>query len=302
MEKEKIIEEIIRLKEKKGALILAHNYQLPEIQDIADFVGDSLELSRAAVERSEKFIVFCGVHFMAETAKILNPDKKVLLPRIEAGCFMTEMMEMRELLEMKKNHPRATVVAYVNTTAEMKSHSDVCCTSANAVKVVQNVKNDEIIFIPDKNLGMYVQRFTDKNIYLPNSFCYVHHKFTAEEVKSAREKHPEALVVVHPECPPSVIDLADEVRSTGGMVKLARDSEKKEFIIGTEEGLIYRLKKENPEKNFYPLGPSRICVNMKVTRLEDVLLSLKEERFEINVREDILYMARKSLEKMLEYS
>lgn len=296
-----IVEEIKKLKNEKNALILAHNYQLPEIQDIADFIGDSLELARTAVERDEDVIIFCGVHFMAESAKILNPEKRVFLPRIEAGCFMTEMMEMKELLKMKKEHPDATVVAYVNTTAEMKAHSDVCCTSSNAIKVIQAVENDEIIFVPDKNLGAYAQRFTDKKIYLPSAFCYVHHKFTPEEVKKAREEHPSAVVVVHPECPPEVIDLADEVKSTGGMVKLAKESDKKEFVIGTEEGLINRLKKENPEKFFYPLGPYKVCVNMKVTRVEDVFLSLKEERFEIKVEPEIADKARKALEKMLEY-
>ncbi len=300
-EKDFLVEEILRLKKEKNAVILAHNYQLPEVQDIADVVGDSLELARAAVTRSEEVIIFCGVHFMAEGAKILNPDKRVFLPRIEAGCFMTEMMEMRQLLEMKREYPGAVVVAYVNTTAEMKAHADVCCTSANAVKVIQNIPADEIIFVPDRNLAHYAQRFTDKKIYWPNSFCYVHQKFSREEVEKARQDHPDAIIVVHPECPPEVIDMADEVRSTGGMVRLPGEVDAKEFVIGTEEGLIYRLRRENPDRTFYPLGPARICVSMKITRLEDVLASLKESTFEIHVPEDIAARARVALERMLEY-
>jgi len=294
-----IVEEIIRLKKEKNAIILVHNYQRSEIQDIADFLGDSLGLSRKAVKTDAKIIVFCGVRFMAETAKILSPEKMVLLPRKEAGCPMADMITAEDLRILKEKYPGAKVVSYVNTNADVKAESDICCTSANAIKVVRNIKAEKIIFTPDKNLAAYCQRFTDKEIIPWNGYCYVHEKIREEEVRLAKEKFPDALLLVHPECNPSVIDLADEVLSTSGMLNFAKKTDKKRFLIGTEEGLIYRLKKENPGKEFYTVGTAKICRNMKMTTLNDVYLSLKEERYAIKLPEEIIKFAQKALTAML---
>jgi len=294
-----IVEEIIRLKKEKNAIILVHNYQRSEIQDIADFLGDSLGLSRKAVKTDAKIIVFCGVRFMAETAKILSPEKMVLLPRKEAGCPMADMITAEDLRILKEKYPGAKVVSYVNTNADVKAESDICCTSANAIKVVRNIKAEKIIFTPDKNLAAYCQRFTDKEIIPWNGYCYVHEKIREEEVRLAKEKFPDALLLVHPECNTSVIDLADEVLSTSGMLNFAKKTDKKRFLIGTEEGLIYRLKKENPGKKFYTVGTAKICRNMKMTTLNDVYLSLKEERYAIKLPEDIIKFAQKALTAML---
>jgi len=297
----KFIREIAHLKKKKNALILVHNYQRGEVQDIADFLGDSLGLSREAEKNSCKMIVFCGVHFMAETAKILSPDKLVLLSRKEAGCPMADMITREKLEKLKAEYPEAKVVSYVNTTAEIKAESDVCCTSANAVKVVQNINAERIIFVPDRNLASYVSRFTDKEIIPYDGYCYVHNKIRAEEIRKAKEIHPDAVVIVHPECRPEVIDIADEVASTSGMVNFIRKSKARKFIIGTEEGLLYRLKKENPEKQFYTGGSALMCHNMKLTKLEDVYLSLKEERYKVEVSSDIKKKKKRALDEMLKY-
>lgn len=246
-----IVEEIVRLKRRKNAIILVHNYQRPEIQEIADFLGDSLGLAREAAKTDARIIVFCGVRFMAETAKILSPERTVLLPVKEAGCPMADMITAEELRELKEKYPDAKVVSYVNTNADVKAESDVCCTSANAVKVVKNVEAERIIFTPDKNLASYCQRFVDKEIIPWNGYCYVHERITKKEVLLAKKEFPDALLLVHPECNPSVIDLSDEVLSTNGMVKFSKESDKERFLMGTEEGLIYRLKKENSEKEFY---------------------------------------------------
>ena len=294
-----IVEEINKLKKEKNAIILVHNYQRPEIQDIADFLGDSLGLAKQAAKTDARIIVFCGVRFMAETAKILSPKKIVLLPRKEAGCPMADMITAKDLRRLKKNYPDAKVVSYVNTNADVKAESDVCCTSANAVKVVKNISAKRIIFTPDKNLAAYCQRFVDKEIIPWNGYCYVHEKIRKEEVRLAKEKFPDALLLVHPECSPSVIDLADEVLSTSGMLNFAKKSDKKRFLIGTEEGLIYRLKKENPGKEFYAAGTAKICRNMKLTTLNDVYLSLKEERYTIELPEGIIKSAGKTLKAML---
>jgi len=296
-----IVEEINELKKEKKAIILVHNYQRPEIQDIADFLGDSLGLAKQAAETKARIIVFCGVRFMAETAKILSPGKMVLLPRKEAGCPMADMITAEDLRRLKKNYPDAKVVSYVNTNADVKAESDICCTSANAVKVVKNISAKRIIFTPDKNLAAYCQRFVDKEIIPWNGYCYVHEKIREEEVRLAKEKLPDALLLVHPECKPSVIDLADEVLSTSGMVSFAKKSDKKKFLIGTEEGLIYRLKKENPEKEFYAAGTAKMCRNMKLTTLNDVYFSLKEERYAIELPEGIIKSAQKALMAMLKY-
>jgi quinolinate synthase len=301
MGNKKMTNEILRLKKEKNAVLLVHNYQRGEIQDLADFLGDSLGLSKKATQVTGQMIVFCGVKFMAETAKILSPDKKVLLPRADAGCPMARMVDVQGLKDLKKKHPNAVVVTYVNSSAEVKAESDVCCTSANAVKVVQNIKEEEIIFTPDRNLASYVQRFTEKKIIPWEGFCYVHDRFTKEEVMKAKEAHPNAVLVVHPECQPDVVDLADEVLSTSGMILLPRESKAKTFLIGTEEGILYRLKNENPDKMFYSAGAAKMCQGMKVTRLEDLHNSLLEEKYEINVPDGIVGRARIALERMLDY-
>jgi len=304
LEEKEIIENIEKLKKKKEAIILAHNYQLPVIQDIADFVGDSLQLSRRAQTVPCRVIVFCGVNFMAETAKILSPEKIVLHPRKEARCPMADMINADILRELKREYPDAKILSYVNTTAEVKAESDVCCTSSNAVEVAKNMEAEKILFLPDRNLARYVARFmgNGKEIITYQGYCYVHEKFRAEDIIKARKIHPDAKVVVHPECRAEVIELADKVTSTGGMVKFAKESSAKKFIIGTEEGLLHRLKKENPEKEFFTLGPARICQNMKLIRLEDVYLALKEEKYQVVVEDDIRERAKIALDRMLQYT
>lgn len=297
-----IVEEITKLKKEKKAIILVHNYQRPEIQNIADSLGDSLGLAREAAKTDARIIVFCGVRFMAETAKILSPEKTVIIPRKDAGCPMADMITAEDLRILKGKYPGAKVVSYVNTNADVKAESDICCTSANAIKVVRNIKAEKIIFTPDKNLAAYCQRFTDKEIIPWNGYCYVHEKIREEEVRLAKEKLPDALLLVHPECNPSVIDLADEVLSTSGMLNFAKKTDKKRFLIGTEEGLIYRLKKENPGKEFYAAGTAKMCRNMKLTTLNDVYFSLKEERYAIELPEGIIESAQKALEAMLKYA
>ena len=297
-----IVEEINKLKKEKNAIILVHNYQRSEIQDIADSLGDSLGLAREAAKTDAKIIVFCGVRFMAETAKILSPEKVILLPRKEAGCPMADMVTAEGLKILKERHPDAKVISYVNTYADVKAESDICCTSANAVEVIKKVKANKIIFTPDKNLAAYCQRFTDKEIIPWNGYCYVHEKIRKEEVRLAKEKFPDALLLVHPECNPSVIDLADEVLSTSGMVNFVKKSDKKRFLIGTEEGLIYRLKKENPGKEFYAAGTAKMCRNMKLTTLKDVYFAIREDRYPIELPEEIIKRARKVLKAMLIYT
>ena len=241
-----LIKEILRLKKERDAIILAHNYQLPEVQDIADLVGDSLELSRAAATMEGEVIVFCGVDFMAETAAVLSPEKTVLLPAVDACCPMADMITADELKLVKSRNPGAAVVCYVNTTAEVKAESDICCTSSNAVKVVNSVKNDTVIFVPDRNLAAYAARFTEKTILPWDGFCIVHDQITPEHVREARRLHPDAEVLVHPECRPEVIDLADHVASTSGIIKQVGASPAKAFIIGTEIGILHRLDKRIP--------------------------------------------------------
>jgi len=301
MDNQQMIQEILDLKKKKNAVLLVHNYQRKEIQDLADHLGDSLGLSQIASETSADIIVFCGVKFMAETAKILSPDKKVLLPQQTAGCPMAQMAGPEELKAMKNQHPDAKVITYVNSTAEVKAESDVCCTSANAITVVKKVPADEIIFAPDRNLAAYVKRFTEKKIIPWNGYCYVHDQFSVEEVQKAREAHPDALVMVHPECPPDIIDLADEVFSTSGMVTFARQNMASKFLVGTEEGMLHRLKKENPDKIFLSLGAAKSCRGMKVTHLEDLYQALLNEQFEIRLPEKLMSRARGALERMLYY-
>ena len=294
-----IIEEIIRLKEERNAILLVHNYQPPEIQDIADCTGDSLELSRAAATMDGDVIVFCGVDFMAETAAILSPQKTVLLPAEDACCPMAQMISADELNLAKERHPGAAVVCYVNTTAEIKAESDICCTSSNAVKVVNAVKQDKILFVPDRNLGLYAQRFTKKIVLPWEGFCIVHDRITPDQVAEARKAHPGAVVLVHPECRPAVIDCADHVASTSGIIKEVCASTSREFIIGTEIGILHRLKKECPGKQCYPLSEEAVCRNMKKTDLVKVRDSLATLRPRITVPQDIADRARGAIERML---
>jgi quinolinate synthase len=294
-----IHEEILRLKEDRHAIILAHNYQPDAVQDIADLTGDSLELSRAAATMDGDIIVFCGVDFMAETAAIISPDKTVLLPARDACCPMADMITADELKFVKSRHPDAAVVCYVNTTAEVKAESDICCTSSNAVKVVNSVTENQVIFVPDRNLGQYVQRFCKKEILQWEGFCIVHDQITPAQVASAQQAHPGAVLLVHPECRPEVIDLADHVASTSGIIRYVCNSLEKEFIIGTEVGILHRLKKECPEKRGYPLSPAAICRNMKKTDLTKVRDALQTLRPRITVPDEIADRARGAIERML---
>jgi quinolinate synthase len=301
MKKEEIVDRIRELKKRRKAVILAHNYQIGEVQDVADFVGDSLQLSQKAAQIKEAaVIVFCGVHFMAETAAILSPDKTVLIPEIQAGCPMADMITASELIEWKKRYPGRKVVCYVNTTAEVKAECDICCTSANALKIVNSVQGDEILFAPDKNLAAYVARFTEKKIIPWDGYCYVHHRILLKDLKEKKKLYPEAEVWAHPECRPEVIDLADKVLSTGQMVKEARKTEKKEIIVATETGIIYRMKKENPDKNFYPAKDMALCADMKKINLKKVRKSLEEMIYKIEVPPVASQRARGAIQRMIE--
>ena len=294
-----LTEKILKLKKKRNAVILVHNYQLGEIQDIADFVGDSLDLSQNAAKTDASVIVFCGVHFMAETASILCPDKAVLLPDEHAGCPMANMITAPQLREKKKEHPQATVVCYINSSAEVKAESYICCTSANAVAVVESLDSGEILFVPDQYLGHYVSTKTSKKMILWPGFCPTHARIIPEYIVKLRHEYPEAKVVVHPECRPDVIALADEVLSTSGMIKFARREDVQEVIVGTEMGIIYRLKKENPGKKFIPVSEQAICPNMKLITLEKVLWSLEEMAPEVKVPEKIRLKAKAAVDRML---
>ncbi len=294
-----IHDEILRLKEDRHAIILAHNYQTADVQDIADLTGDSLELSRAAATMDGDVIVFCGVDFMAETAAIISPEKTVLLPAQDACCPMADMITADELKLVKSRHPEAAVVCYVNTTAEVKAESDICCTSSNAVKVVNSLQEDQIIFVPDRNLGLYTQRFTNKEILPWEGFCTVHDRITPIDVRKAHDLHPGAVILVHPECRPELIDLADHVASTSGIIRHVCNSSEKEFIIGTEVGILHRLLRECPTKKCYPLSQAAICTNMKKTDLIKVRNSLISLQPRITVPEEIAHRARCAIERML---
>jgi len=294
-----LVEKISGLKKRRNAVILAHNYQLGEVQDIADFVGDSLELSQNAAKTDADVIVFCGVQFMAETASILCPDKVVLLPDISAGCLMADMITADRLRAKKKEHPQAVVVCYVNSPAEVKAESDICCTSANAVKVVENLDAREILFVPDQYLGHYVSARTGKKMILWPGFCPTHVRISPERIKELKQEYPQAKVVVHPECRPEVIALADEVLSTGGMCRYARRDEVEEMVVGTELGIIHRLRKENPGKRFIPASEQAICPHMKLITLEKVLWSLEEMSPEVKVPEAIRLRAKAAVDKIL---
>ncbi|MCM8819604.1 MAG: quinolinate synthase NadA [Candidatus Omnitrophica bacterium] len=300
MSNSSLVKKISELKKDRNAIILVHNYQPPEVQDIADFLGDSLELSIKAAQTDAKVIVFCGVHFMAETASILCPDKTVLMPDINAGCPMANMIDAKQLKKLKIEHPEAIVVAYVNTTAEVKAESDICCTSSNAIKVVQSQDKDkEIIFVPDKYLGQYVTYMTQREMIYWEGYCPVHVKILAEDIVKLKKEHPDAEVIVHPECTPQVIKLADRVLSTGGMCRYAKETTAKKIIVGTEIGIIYRLQKENPDKKFYPASELAICPNMKLGSLEKVLWVLEELKNEVKVPKEIQVKAIKPIKRML---
>lgn len=302
MGKDDLVAEILDLKKQKNATILAHNYQHPEVQDIADYLGDSLGLSRQAAKTSSEVIVFCGVDFMAETAAILCPEKTVLLPKKDAGCPMSNMVDLEGLNKLKRMHPNAATVAYVNSSALIKANVEFCCTSANAVQICKAINNDEIIMVPDKYLGSYVEAQTGKKIYTSNGFCPTHMKILASDIRKLKSEYPDAEVLVHPECTQDVIEISDYVVSTGGMSKRARESPAQTFIIGTETGMNYRLKQDNPKKNFIPASDAAICPNMKKTRLEDILESLKTMREKITIPKNIRVDAKKSIDKMLEIS
>lgn len=299
MEKKELIERINKLKKEKNAVILAHIYQRPEIYNVADFIGDSYGLSKKATETDAEIIVFCGVDFMAESAYILNPDKTVLIPTRLANCPMAAMVDVEGLRKLKAQCNNAAVVSYVNTTADVKAESDICCTSANAAKVVNSLEEDEIILVPDSNLAHYVRRHTDKKIIPWNGWCYVHNKFSPEGLIRAKAMHLAAKVLVHPECIPEVVDLADEVFSTTGMVNYVKQSPDKTFIIATEIGVIERLKLEFPEKVFFQAPPGGTCLQMKKTTLALVLDALEKEQFKVTVPENIRVRAKKALDKML---
>ncbi|KJR43306.1 quinolinate synthetase complex subunit A [Candidatus Magnetoovum chiemensis] len=323
MDNEQLKEEILKYKQKRNAIILAHNYQRDEIQEIADHTGDSLELSRLAAKAQCDVIVFCGVNFMAESASILSPDKIVLLPALDAFCPMAEMISVDEprqiyssfpgynnppsyvypteftLKDIKRQYPNAPVVTYINTTAAVKAESDICCTSANVVKVVESLKEDRVICIPDKNLSMWAKKNTGKEIISWDGFCHVHDRVRLEDVERARKTHPQALFMAHPECRLDILEAADSVTSTSGMLTFAASSDAKEFIVGTESGLLYRLRKDNPDKVFHHLSNDMVCPNMKKTNLKTLYNALKEMKHLITVSEEIRYRANKALDRML---
>ncbi len=281
------------------AVIVAHNYQRPEVQDVADFVGDSLELARQCAQTEAEVIVFCGVNFMAESAVILNPSRQVLLAEGTAGCPMADMIDEVDLREWRDRYPGAAVVAYVNTTAAVKAESDICCTSANAARVVDSVLNDEVIFVPDENLAHWVSTQTRKKVIPYPGFCITHRRLSAEQVRRARALHPEAPVVVHPECLPEVAELADAVLSTSQMVRFCRESPARSFLIGTEMGLLHRMQQGSPDKTFYLMSPGLVCPNMKRTRLDTVLRTMEERRNQVTVPEEVRVRAQRALERML---
>ncbi|UCG63494.1 MAG: quinolinate synthase NadA [Deltaproteobacteria bacterium] len=297
----KALQQKIRdLLKEKNAILLAHNYQRPEIQDIADLTGDSLGLSLEAAKSEAKIIVFCGVHFMAETASIVCPDKVILLPVLSAGCPMADMITAHFLIQKKKEHPGVPVVSYVNSSASVKAESDICCTSANAIQVVNSlVGYDTVLMTPDKNLARYTQRFTDKKIVYWEGFCPYHDRLTAAQVKSVKDDHPQALFLAHPECRPEVIDLADEVKSTSGMLEYVKKAESREFIIGTETGIIHTFETQNPDKVFVPADKKMFCTDMKKIYLDDIVKALVTSSPVVKVEEGIRVRAYRAVERML---
>lgn len=298
-----LIEKINKLKKEKNAVILAHCYQNVEIDEVADYVGDSLYLSQMAAKTNADIIIFAGVYFMAQTAKILNPSRKVLLPRLESGCRMADMITLDQLREFKSKYPKMPTVCYINSTAEVKSECDICCTSSNAVKIVDSLKADEILFLPDTYLGKWVEsQLGNVKVNTYTGFCPTHVQIRPNDVTEARKKHPNALVLAHPECHQSVVAMADYVGSTTGIMKFAAQSDKKEFIIATEKGVVDRLKRDYPEKEFYLIKDSVICPNMKWHTLTDIYNALDREEHEITVDTEIASKALKCIDRMLEVS
>ena len=298
--KKTLIDKINQLKKEKNAIILTHFYQRPNLYKIADFIGDSLDLSRKAAATEAEIIVFCGVSFMAETAKILSPDKKVLLPDLNSGCLMADMIEAHDLVEIKRKHPDAAVMCYVNSTAAVKAESDICCTSANAVKVAQSLKEDKIIFVPDKGLGGYIARFVpDKEVILYDGLCPTHWYITVEDLKEVKKDNPNALIIVHPECDAPVIDLADYVGSTSGILNFAANSDAKDFIVGSEVGILLYMQEQMPEKNFILPTKKAVCQNMKRNTLEQVLDCLENETNSVTVDPEIAKKAYNAIKRMI---
>ena len=298
-----IVDKINELKKKKNAIILAHCYQPVEIDLVADYVGDSLALSRIASKTDADIIIFAGVYFMAQTAKLLSPDKKVILPQIEAGCRMSDMLTFRQLKEFKDKHPNLTTVCYVNSTAEVKSESDICCTSSNAVEIVKSIGVSKVLFVPDTYLGKWVEKqLGNIEVITYPGFCPTHLKIRPADVEKARKLHPEALILAHPECHMAVSSIADYVGSTAGIMKFVKDSKYNSFVIATEQGVIDRLKRDFPNKNIYPIAENIVCPNMKMTSLEDILVALQREHNEIFVEKDIAQKAVRCLDRMLEVS
>lgn len=311
MEEQQLIEKILELKQRKNVIILAHNYQIPAIQDLADYTGDSLGLSQEAAKTDADIIVFCGVHFMAETASIVSPDKKVLIPDLEAGCSLAESISVDELIEWKNKHPDAIVISYVNTTAEIKAESDYCCTSSNAVKVVNAVPEDrEILFLPDQFLGAYGQSVSGRKLHIWQGACHVHEKIDDKRLEGIKAKYPSAEILIHPECKcsssyimkPDQTNLSEKIHiySTEGMIKHVERSDSMEFVIATEVGILHRLKKSHREKSFHPVNENTVCEYMKMITLEKLYNSILNEEFEVKVPEDIAKRASVPIERMLE--
>lgn len=299
-DKKEIIEKIQKLKKEKNAIVLAHCYQNVEVDEVADFVGDSLYLSQQAAKTDADIIVFAGVYFMAETAKILSPDKKVLLPRLEAGCQMADMINLQQIREFKSKHPNIPVVCYVNSTAEVKSESDICCTSANAVKVVKSMNVPRVLFVPDTYLGTYVgEQLKDVEVITYPGYCPTHLRIRPEDILERKKQYPDAEVLVHPECHKEVVKLADFVGSTTGIMKRAKESSAKTFIIVTELGVVERLERDFPDKKFVLVSPKAVCANMKWIHLEDILNSLEAEQHEIDVDPELAKKAYAPIEMMV---
>jgi quinolinate synthase len=296
---DRLKQQIRELLNERNAVLLAHNYMRDEVQEIADLTGDSLGLSIEAAKTEADVIVFCGVHFMAESAAILSPGKKVLLPRLDAGCPMADMVNAGELTALKAKHPGVPVVTYVNSSAAVKAVSDICCTSANAVKVVNSLPDKEIIFVPDRNLGKFVAARSDKTFHYWDGYCPTHERLRPEAVQQLKSEHPDALFVCHPECNPAVVTLADHACSTSGMYEWCRKSLAKKFIIGTEAGILYKLRQENPDKEFILASPALVCPNMKLTSLEDIRDALLSMKPVVSVSEEIRIPAKEALDRML---
>lgn len=298
-----IIEKIKKLKEEKKAIILAHSYQNIEIDEVADFVGDSLYLSQKAKETDAEIIVFAGVYFMAQTAKIISPEKKVLLPNLNAGCLMADMIDHDQIIEFKNAHPNIPVVCYINSTAEVKAECDICCTSSNALKIVESLNSKQVLFVPDANLGKWVERkLNNVEVIAYDGNCPVHNNITVEDIKSARSKYPSAKILIHPECKPEVSKLGDYVGSTSGIINYVKNSSEKQFVIVTEKGVVDRLKRDYPQKEFILIRENMLCESMKLTTLEEILHSLEAEENEITLDENIRQLSSSCIERMLEVS